>query len=263
MRRGAAPAGSRRTSPAAPRGRPLAAVAGWRTAAYRVFAALLLRPDLPRLRWLGEAAGELRAYDDELSAFGFFGPWLRLLSTLETLAENELPALQQEHVRLFSVNPCGTPCFPFESHYVAQAGQEAGWLAVQLLQTYHRSGLDLSPSLNAEPDHAAVELEFMAYLCDQEAAAWERAATDAAVDTLAQQRLFLRLHLGRWFGLFAGQVQASATEPLYARAAEAADAFIHHDRDLVDGLLSAIESSRLGESVSVASVDEDPTKETA
>jgi putative dimethyl sulfoxide reductase chaperone len=216
-------------------------IAGWRSAAYRIFATLLLPPDVQRLRWLGDLAGELRANDDDLAAFGFFTPWQRLLERVEQLTDEDAGPLQAEHVRLFVIDPGGTPVFPYESAYVAPRGQDTAWLSVQLTQTYRRSGLSLAPSLNENPDHVAVELEFMAFLCGREADSWARRAPDQVLEILGQQRLFLRLHLASWFGTFARRVRASTCQPLYAQVAEAAEAFIHHDRDLADALLTQVQ----------------------
>ena len=220
---------------------PAAALASARAAAYRLFAALLLYPDTERLGRLQTTAGELRRHDDALATFAFYGPWRRLLIALQELTTEDAAALQTEHVRLFSTDPSGTPCFPYESCYVAPGGQERGWLTARLQHTYAFAGLRLAPSLNENPDHAAVELEFMAYLCGQEADAWEHAARDDGLRALKRERSFLRHHLGRWFGMFARQVQRRAAVPLYAMTAEAADAFIQHDHDLVNALLGQLE----------------------
>lgn len=214
----------------------LGEVANWRTAAYRVFASVLLAPEPRRFIWLGATAGELRAHDDALAELGFFCSWQRLLAALEGLDVRDTIRLSEEHVRLFSVSPSGTPCSPYESSYVETGGEGAGWVKAHLQHTYRRAGLAISGSLNESPDHVAVELEFMSYLCRQEAADWERRTPDQAVQLLAQERMFLRTHLGRWFGDFGRLVQATTVEPLYALAAEAAGAFVEHDRDLVDAL---------------------------
>lgn len=219
----------------------VAALAGFRAVAYRTFAALLLHPDRQRLQWLGATARQLRPYDEPLAAFAFFGPWRRLLDRLEALEAQDLAALQSDHVRLFNLDSESAPCFPYESCYLAPTSQDTSWLAVQLQHTYARAGLSLAPTLNERPDHAAVELEFMASLCRQEAEAWERAAQEDGLAALAQQRLFLRVHLERWFGPFTRQVRARAAEPLYALAAEAAEAFVTHDGDLVEAMLGALE----------------------
>jgi TorA maturation chaperone TorD len=91
----------------------------------------------------------------------------------------------------------------------------------------------LSPSLKELPDHAAVELEFMAFLCSREARTREEEALEEGLQVLEQQRAFLDQHLGRWFPAFARQVARAGGEGLYAVTAEAAHAFVHHDQDWV------------------------------
>lgn len=231
-----APAGALPAARPAAHGWSLVALADWRASAYRVCAALLLHPDEQRLQWLSHVARAFRQYDDALAAFAFFGPWHRLLDLLEDIERQDRAALQAEHVRLFSLDPCATPCLPYESFYLMSGHQETGWVTVQLQGTYARAGLHLAPSLNESPDHAAVELEFMSYLCRQEAEAWERADSDAAIGAIEQERAFLHLHLGRWFGQFARNARARTAVQFYALAVEAADAFVCHERDLVGSL---------------------------
>src|SRR5918994_3961477 len=226
------------------RARPLwtvATMADVRAAAYRLFAALFLYPDEQRLGRLSARESELRQHNDALATLAFFGPWQRLLIALPERTEQRAAGLQSEHLRLFNLDPAGVACFPYESCYVASDRDETGWLTARLQQTYAYAGLALAPSRNESPDHAAVELEFMAYLCGQEAAAWMGADRDAAIRALKRQRSFLRHHLGRWFSDFARRVQAGTDELLYVAAAEAADAFIQHDRDLVEVLVDEID----------------------
>ncbi len=249
-RRTAPPRVAAARAPARPRERvytwTIADLAGFRAAAYRLFAALWLSPEAPRLAWLAATARRLRADAPAVATLGFFGPWQQLLGLLAELSQQSLPALQAEHVRLFSLDPAGTPCFPYESSYVEAGRTPAGWVALQLERTYARAGLRLAATLHDPPDHAAVELEFMAYLCAQETAAWEEAALDAGLQLLREQRGFLRVHLARWFPLFASQVRVRATQPLYAVGADAASAFVHHDRDLLDTLVNEIGRLRSG-----------------
>lgn len=222
----------------------VAEVARWRALGYRVFAALLLPPEDRRIRWLAAMAGELRRHDDDLAMFAFFGPWQRFLSALLRLQGRDITKVQVEYVRLFQVNPEVAPCFPYESCYLSPGREAARLVAVQLQQTYARAGLDLAPDLNESPDHGAVEMEFMCYLCQQEAAAWERASIDDGLRLLGQERAFLRGHLGRWFSIFADQVRIATGEDLYSTGVHAADAFVQHDLDLVETLFRDIDRLR-------------------
>ncbi len=222
----------------------VAEMARWRALGYRVFATLLLPPEDGRIRWLAAMAAELRQFEDDLAMFAFFGPWQRFVGALLGLQGRGITKVQVEYVRLFQVNPAGAPCFPYESYYVSASPEAVGWIAAQLQQTYAGAGLDLAPDLHESPDHGAVELEYMSYLCQQEAAAWERAATDDGLRLLGQERAFLRGHLGRWFSVFADQVRITTREALYSTGIHAADAFVQHDLDLVDTMYRDIDRLR-------------------
>ncbi|MBI2320863.1 MAG: molecular chaperone TorD family protein [Chloroflexi bacterium] len=217
----------------------LAALAGWRAAAYRLLAALLLPPSPQRWQRLSAVAGDLRHAEDAVAAFPFFQPWRHLLQAIEEIDAAGLARLPEAYVRLFQISRDGVS-LPYESCYGVPDGQGAGWVAALLTRTYARAGLNVAPSAGESPDHVAVELEFMAHLCAREAAAWAEPAPREALGLLAQERSFLRLHLGRWLGDFAAEVRARAAEPLYVATATAAEALVHHDSDLVEALLDQI-----------------------
>lgn len=213
-------------------GMNLAELARFRQGYYRFAGALFLYPDEKRLVNLVGAAGELQKESDSLAVFPFFGPWQRLLATLQELTDGE--EVEEEYVRLFAVNPQAPP---YESFYVDPKRQVTGWITAELARAYTEMGLAQSPSVQEPPDHVAVELEFMAFLCSLEARVWEEEAPEEACQILQSQRDFLDLHLKRWFPAFARQVAAADRDGLYVLAAEAANAFIHHDGDLVALLL--------------------------
>lgn len=219
----------------------LAELARLRRGCYRFSGALFLYPNEERLANLLAAAGELQKGSDSLAVFPFFRPWQRLLATLQKLT-GDGTEVEEEYVRLFLVNPYAPP---YESFYIDPQRQSTGWITAQLAHEYTEKGLTLSSSLQKPPDHVAVELEFMAFLCTLEAQAWEREASEEGLQVLEWQRAFLSQHLARWFPAFMRQVAMADGEGLYAVTAEAAGAFIHHDWDLIALLterLGAVES---------------------
>jgi TorA maturation chaperone TorD len=199
---------------------------------YRLFAALLLYPDAERRANLVVAARALQLESDSLAAFAFFAPWQRLLTTLDGLTENEMGEMEDTYVRLFSSHAGGAVCQASESCHLDPRGQAAGWIAAQLEHEYAAAGLMLLPTAQELPDHAAVELEFMAFLCDQEAQAWDAAALAAGLQMLERQGAFLEQHLGRWFPTFARHLAVTEGAGLYAVIADAAHTFIYHDQEL-------------------------------
>lgn len=115
-----------------------------------------------------------------------------------------------------------------------------GWVATLVEREYAAAGLSLSPSLKDLPDHAAVELEFMAYLCAQEASAWERESLTEGIRALELQVSFLERHLVRWLPLWATGVEALAGEGIYSQVAATAGAFVGQDGDLLKVLLQRL-----------------------
>ncbi len=212
-----------------------------RRVAYRFFGALFLYPDEMRLaKWILTAEALAQERDVQV-AFPFFQSWQRLLARLQSLDESALGTLQEVYISLFMVHRDDPPCLPYESFYRDPYGQAAGWVAAQLEREYVAAGLALAPSLRDLPDHVAVELEFMAFLCDREAEAWEHGALADGMRSLKEEHSFLEEHLGAWFPAFAQRVRRAAPQSLYAVAVEAADAFVHHDRDWVRLLMKRIE----------------------
>lgn len=220
----------------------LVELARLRQGCYRLCGALWLYPDAERLAHLVAAARAWQGENAFLAAFAFFGPWQRLLTALHGLTEAEAAALAATYVRLFLVNPDGGLCQAHESFYLGARGSAAGWSAAQLEREYAAAGLQLAPALQELPDHAAVELEFMAFLCQQEARAWEEKAVTVGLQTLERQGAFLRQHLGRWFPAFARQVAAADAADLYAITANAVTAFLPHDQELVALLLEKVQA---------------------
>lgn len=199
---------------------------------YRLFAALLLYPDDDRSATLQVVAGELLRSKSLWGGFGFSDPLARLLKVLSDLNREATDEIEEEYVRLFLVKPIAPP---YESFYLDPDGQARGWMAVQIEREYRDAGLILSPDQKKLPDHVAVELEFMAFLCGQQAQALEEDATDEGLTLKERQRTFMAQHLGRWFPRFARQVrEATTVDSLYGTVMEAAYAFLRHDVRLLE-----------------------------
>ncbi len=197
---------------------------------YRLLAALFLYPDRERLARLQNVALALQQVDDLWGGNPFAGPLERLLGVVSTLDQETAVAIENEYVRLFQVRPAAPP---YQSFYLDPDGLVRGWIAVQLECEYATAGLTLSPALRELPDHVAVELEFLAYLCGQEAKAQEIGAWEKSVRARERQRAFLAGHLGRWLPLFVRKAQEANPATLYGPTIESTSAFIRHDLQLL------------------------------
>ena len=231
-------------------------LASLRQLAYRLFSSALLYPEEGRLNAVAAAAVEMRQQSHSTARFAFFPQWKRLLTALADLKGHRI--LGEEYMRVFQHSPGGTPCLPYESVYVDPGRQAAGWVMVLLQQEYAAAGLAVSPAMNEPPDHVAVELEFMAFLCGQEAEAWGREAMTDSARALERQAAFLRRHLGLWFPELAQRVATADGQGLYSVVAETAKAFISHDQDLIAVLLDRL---RQGQSLAQGAAGEKPAPE--
>lgn len=218
-------------------GMSLATVARLRQGAYRLFSQSLLYPDQERTATLCRVARELMTHDQGWSSFSFFPQWAAFLRALERLGNSPPEVIQGESLSLFVVGQEPVPCPPYEAAYQGGDPAAVGWLLAQLEREYAQAGVQPSPTLNEPPDHVAVELEFMSFLCGKEAEAWESRNLEEARSTLRRERAFLDAHLGRWFPGFARRVASEDGGGWFVAQVTAAATFLVHEEDLVGVIL--------------------------
>lgn len=204
------------------------ALATLRQGLYRFFGLAFQTPNQDRLQGLRDVATGLD--ENLLAGFAFYGPWSSLRATL--VGGLDPQTLQKEYVRLFAAGSSGPLCSPHESAYVDTPAQPSLWI-VALQREYGNRGLSLSPEYQGLPDHVTAETEAMSVFCGMEAEAWKGGRIEAARHILEDQEGFLHLHLGRWLPRFAERIRGHAEVAFYAALANAADAFVLHDLDLV------------------------------
>ena len=212
-------------------------VAQLRQFAYRFLAALFLPPDDQRLNDLEAAARDMLTEEDYTTLFPFSGAWEQLLYTLAGLSDHDRQEIEGEYQQLFLAVADSPVCPLHESHYRNRQGQGDGWGTGQLIQRYRAAGLALAPAIVQSPDHVAVELEFMAFLCGHEAMGWQDAATGSGNRSLKRQRVFLHQHLSEWLPELSRRIIVTRSDGFYAQVAEVAEAFIHHETDLIELIL--------------------------
>lgn len=225
---------------------PLAQLARFREATYRLLSQMFLYPDEERVAAIAAAANELWQERAALARFAFFGRWSHLLCFLKDLGQRRLEDIQSRYISIFVVNPAGVPCPPYESVYREPAGRPTGWLLAQVEREYATAGLGPKAEKRELPDHVAVETEYLGVLCGREAEAWEEKNRAAGTEAVRRQNAFLDRHLALWFPDFAGQVVAADISGVYATVSEAAQAFISHDGDLLGALLEMLSAGDRG-----------------
>ncbi|MFQ5879860.1 MAG: molecular chaperone [Dehalococcoidia bacterium] len=219
---------------------PLQELTRFRQGAYRLLGALLLYPEEQAIVVAPEAARHLRQRSPWAAGLGFYGPWDGLLRCLQGLSPHQGEELQQLYVATFGAGPLDKGIPLYESAYLDQAVMPPGWLLAELEREYMAMGLHLSAASGPAPDHAAVELEFVSFLCGQEAEAWEAGDREKAVRAIGHQVKFLEQHPCQWLPLLARAVAAREGSGFYALVVEAARTLVAHDADFSRALAASL-----------------------
>lgn len=158
-----------------------------------------------------------------------------LEATKKTPAEIYID-LQTEHTHLF-FGPTAMIVPPYESVYREAGYTVMGETTLSVLKAYEKAGMILSPELGDLPDHVVVELEFLAHLCEEEAALWQGEETHV-IKVIQVEREFLTKHLLQWVPIFAKKVVEESSSAFYRNLAEVTKVYLQceddHLRTLVD-----------------------------
>lgn len=122
--------------------------------------------------------------------------------------------LEVEYNRLF-VGPNPPRVYPYESMYQEPGGSIMGEAALRVLSAYAQEGLCPGDMEKDLPDHVAMELEFLAYLCSREAAALEGKNEEKVFHYVNRQRDFIRHHLALWVSPFCRRILRETQEDFY------------------------------------------------
>ncbi len=122
-----------------------------------------------------------------------------------------------------------------ESVYRSASGLVYQSSLFEVQQSYCETGMTKSDQYHEPEDHIAVELSYMARLCEltQEAV---KAGREQALNYLRLQRLFLEDHLVRWIPLFSQQLIAASPPGFYRAMAHLLKGYIGIDSRLVDSM---------------------------
>lgn len=161
------------------------------------------------IAWLGEDRAKLQAG----------------LSALQRFVDATLADLEADYARLFGKSV--ERVSPRESAYrwrdASDVLSATETIAQALRQQYTQFN---TVPMNGHEDHVAVELEFLAFLCEREAASWASGAQERARQLRRQERVFLDDHLGRWLAEFCWRVCDRLPDTFYAALADLGDVWL-------------------------------------
>ncbi len=164
--------------------------------------------------------------------------------------EKDLALIKQDYMGLFAV-PTGRYVTPFEDVYRGtrtDGNQESGPLlgvqAIAVKIMYRMAGAEMERTCKELPTHIGVELGFMNFLCEKEAAALkharelvrEKVSPDKETDTESEisncrqlQSRFLHAHLNDWFPQLNQVIQEKAKTHFYRALAQVTGEFVAQD----------------------------------
>jgi len=141
------------------------------------------------------------------------------------VTDHDLPQLQSDHRQVFG-HIESSPCPPYETRYGSSHLFQQTQLLSDIAGFYRAFGLDLSDGAHERPDHLAVELEFLHFLCLKEAHALEHHGSEQVELCRDAQVKFLRDHLLPWAPSFARRLQQAAGDGFYQRLGALMAAFL-------------------------------------
>ncbi|MBP2641157.1 MAG: cytoplasmic chaperone TorD [Firmicutes bacterium] len=156
---------------------------------------------------------------------------------LAQMGENALTDLAVDYAKIFlGAGPtCGEGAYPYESVYTSPDRLLMQNARDQAVAIYRSEDIRLEDSFNEPEDHIAIELTFMAYLCQKTSEAIRRNDEAAANSCLLKQRQFLQDHLLSWVPNFCADVQRIAATDFYKAIAMITYGFLIMDRDMTLG----------------------------
>ena len=164
----------------------------------------------------------------------------------DTHPDSDFTAVDQEYMNLFAV-PTGRYVTPFEDVYrgitsggMSQRGPLLGERAIAARRIYRAAGADMDRTCKELPTHIGVELSYMSFLCERQAAAIIDEAEQVlphekkrtAADSVRYHELqikFIMEHLNAWFPQLSRSIQANAKSNFYRGMARITEAFLAHD----------------------------------
>ncbi|MBQ8662518.1 MAG: anaerobic sulfite reductase subunit AsrA [Eubacterium sp.] len=185
---------------------------------------------------------EFPAEREENALTEFQDALLRLNEYFEYDAGETLDDLAADYAKTFlgAGSADGAAAFPYESVYTSpkRIMMQDAWN--QVCDIYETKGIERNEAANELlEDHIAMEMEFMAYLCDE---------TSQYTETLAgleEQREFLNKHLLNWAPEFCLDIKVHADTEFYRMVGQLTTGFLQLDSFILDKMITERKSRKV------------------
>lgn len=157
-----------------------------------------------------------------LSACGYVPAAEAARDMLVALSEVNDEELKIEYARLF-IGPFELVAPPYGSVYLEEKKMLMGESTMAVQKMYHEAGLSLD--VKEAPDHIALELEFMHYLCLDESRAEAKGQHEEALAFYKKQTEFMTRFLAPWIPAFCDNIRQGSGNLFYVHLADCLENF--------------------------------------
>lgn len=171
------------------------------------------------------------------------------------MTEERILSLGDDHMQLF-VGPGKLPAAPWEAIYVSEKRMVFQASTIAVRRAYEQYQLQPERFKREPDDHIALELDFMARLCELFAAAIRGKKYSEAKNILDSQIQFLENHLGKWVPDFCADIRDNAWSEFNKGMADILEGYINEETKYCDTLMTALKSKVASEKAS--SGDDEP-----
>ncbi len=180
-----------------------------------------------------------KLYEAILQAHQSLGANDRSIGNENSTQDLSVAPLSKEYLRLF-VGPGRVPCPPYESVHrqdrpILEKGLVMGPSTADVRHRYAEAGLVMPKNFTDLPDHIAVEMEFMHFLCAEELKDIGQGNSEESTRRKKMEQEFLKEHLEPWVERFADCVLKSTNSSFYRSAAELLKAFVKNESEYLIG----------------------------
>ena len=206
-----------------------------RAALYQVFSNLMAGPDLADMDngdyWSAtvemlEAGTKALPYDFQSDT---------LVTALKALSDKDRQALKTDFSRYFEVGSDGVK-LPIREEL---SEEKTISKKEELVRFYEFFGYELEEEFQWQPDHLALELEFVSFLIEGQ---WSQTETERQQSLLLAQRDFCQRHILSWVPALAEQAQDKLPKHFFSKTLAACQQFLNTDFDWLEIQTAALRS---------------------
>ena len=149
-----------------------------------------------------------------------------LVENMHSLLQNSSQEeLEVAHAELF-IGPYELKASPYGSTYLEKKRMVMGDSTMEVLKFYQRIGLEVD--VKQPPDHIAIELEFLSYLCALEVGAIESGDMEKRAELQVEREIFLGTYVLPWMDEFVKNIRSGTESRYYLCFADCFEKVLQH-----------------------------------